>query len=108
MTVTLHALGGRTCRLRAVTSPRAVFIAEQPRIGSAAGTPHTGLATLHAWLKPVNARGLFACVKLPSGRDLIIRASAIAPAANVAAIRLSPLTRPASRMAPVTSEGRTA
>ena len=107
MSVTLHHLGGRTFSLRRAT-PRFVFIAEQPGITGACGTPHTGFALLRAWLKPVNGRGLLACVELPSGRQMHIRASAICPATNLAALRLSPLTRPASRMERAASEGRTA
>jgi hypothetical protein len=94
MTVTLHHLGGRTFSLRPV-DPHFVFIAEQPGMTSAAGTPHTGFALLRAWLDPVTDSEPLACVELPSGRQMHIRASAIAPATNLATIRLSPATRPA-------------
>lgn len=103
MTVTLTQLGDRTFSLRGVP-PEPVFIAEQPRTSSACDTPHTGPATLMAWLDPTLGGEALGIVKLPSGRLLNIRASAIASAANLATIRLSPATRPAPRA----TEGRTA
>jgi hypothetical protein len=94
MTVTLHHLGGRTFSLRPAT-PEFVYVAEQPGMTSAAGTPHIGFALLRAWLDPLTDSEPLACVELPSGRQMHIRASAIASAANLATIRLSPATRPA-------------
>jgi hypothetical protein len=99
MTATLLHIGGKTFSLRAVAPPLPVFIAEQPCMTSANGTPHTGAATLLEWLDPVMGGVPLATVKLPSGRQMRVRASAIASAANVAAIRLSPATRPAARAA---------
>jgi len=89
--VTLHNLGGQTFDLRAVP-PEPVFVAEQVRIGAACGTQHIGHATLRAMLYPVHAGDALACIDLPSGRQLHIRASAICSAANVATLRLRPAT----------------
>ena len=94
MSVTLHHLGGRTFNLRPAIL-EFVFVAEQPVITGACGTPHTGFALLRAWLDPLTDSEPLACVELPSGRQMHIRASAIASAANLATIRLSPATRPA-------------
>ena len=95
MTVTLHTLGGRQFALRPA-EPELVFVAEQPRLNSACDTPHTGHALLRAWLDPVMGSEPLACVELPSGALMHVRASAICPATNLAALRLGPLTRPAN------------
>jgi hypothetical protein len=94
MSIILHQMGDRTFSLRGVV-PEPVFVAEQPRTSSACDTPHTGPATLLAWMDPTLGGEPLGIVKLPSGRLLNIRASAIASAANLATIRLNPATRPA-------------
>jgi hypothetical protein len=75
--------------------PRLVFVADMPRSSSdPRTTPHLGLATLIAWLEPVEPGQRLAWVKRPDGRMLPVRESALCDAANVSARRLGP-ARPA-------------
>lgn len=76
--------------IHSAASGEAVFVAEQVRMGSACGTPHTGFATLLGWLDPMRDGETLARVRLPGGAIIDVRASAVCPAQGVAARRLGP------------------
>lgn len=91
MTAIVTAADGRL--YQHVTAPReAVFVADMPRITSnPRATPHTGLALLLGYLDPVQPGGeRLARLRLPNGRLVEMRASAICPATNLATRRLGP------------------
>lgn len=80
--------------------PEPVFVAEMPRTSHAHGTPHTGHATLLAYLDPVRPScERLALLRLRCGRLAEIRASAICPATAVATRRLGPATAAERRTA---------
>lgn len=93
MTAFVTGADGRTYQHR-TAEPEPVFIAEQPRIGSACGTPHSGHATLLAWLEPMMGGERLARVRMRGGGLVEVRASAICPAAGLATRRILP--RPSS------------
>lgn len=95
MTATVQAPNGRPYEHH-TAGQIPVFVAEQPGMGSACGTPHTGHALLIARLTPLREGDLpLAMVRLACGRTFPVRADAIAEATGLATRRILPKRRPA-------------
>ena len=70
---------------------RPVFVADMPRMSSAAGQPHTGHATLLAMLDPIQPGGdALAKVRLPGGRLMDVLACYIHEPGALATRRILP------------------
>jgi hypothetical protein len=77
---------------------RPVFVADMPRVTSAAGQPHTGHATLLAQLDPVQPGSEpLAKVRLPTGRLIDVLACHIHEPGALAARRILPAAEAGQR-----------